>query len=73
MAANTVVVTAGVEKSIKIVKWKVKEGFTISVGQIILLYDFVHIAKSEHKKLKAIKAGKIKRLVVREGDIVDPG
>ncbi|XP_026470896.1 RNA polymerase II subunit A C-terminal domain phosphatase-like isoform X2 [Ctenocephalides felis] len=73
MADNTVMVTAGVEKSIKILKWKVKEGFTISIGQIILLYDFVNIAKSEQKRLKAIKAGKIKRLVVREGDIVDPG
>jgi pyruvate/2-oxoglutarate dehydrogenase complex dihydrolipoamide acyltransferase (E2) component len=60
-------------KPIKILKWKVSEGSTVSIGRVILLYDFDGASKEEQRKLKVTQAGTIHKIVAQEGAIVNPG
>lgn len=73
MAEKIIVITLPTEKSIKIIKWKVKEGNAISIGRVILLYDVVSDNKTDLKKLKASQAGTVHRIVAQEGDVVHSG
>lgn len=74
MSANSVVVSLTLENCIRISKWKVKEGTIVSIGRIILLYDpSPGNGKSEIQKLKATAVGTVRKLLAKEGDVVQPG
>lgn len=73
MAEKTVFITQQQNKPIKILKWKVSEGNTVSIGRVVLLYDFDGGDRKEQRRLKCTKAGTIRRLVAQEGAIVKPG
>lgn len=60
-------------KPIKILKWKVSEGNTLSIGRVILLYDFEGASKEEQRKLKVTQAGTVFKILAQEGAIVKPG
>lgn len=57
--------------SIKIHKWKVREGFQVNNNQIILLYAQLNGDDKEIKRLKSSKCGIVKRRHYRDGDTVD--
>lgn len=73
MAEKTVIISQQNLKPIKILKWKVREGFTVSIGSVILLYDFVKSEEKQQRKLKSSQAGTVCKLVVQEGAIIQPG
>lgn len=74
MSANSVVLSLTLENCIKITKWKVKEGTLVSVGRIILLYDpSPGYGKPQVQKLKATAVGTVRKLLVKEGDVIQPG
>lgn len=73
MAEKTVFITQQQNKPIKILKWKVSEGNTVSIGRVVLLYDFDGGERKEQRRLKCTKAGTIRRLLTQEGAIVKPG
>lgn len=51
-----------------------KEGTIVSVGRIILLYDpSPGDGKAEIQKLKATAVGTVRKLLAKEGDVVQPG
>lgn len=60
-------------KPIKIIKWKVQIGITIAVGRVLLLYDFVDSQVVQTKKLKSTTAGIIRKILAKEGDVVNKG
>ncbi|CAG9765868.1 unnamed protein product [Ceutorhynchus assimilis] len=73
MADEIVRVSQQQTKPIKIAKWKIRQGVTVPVGRIILLYDFLDLPKVEQKKLKACQAGIIHKILAEEGKVVQPG
>ncbi|KAJ3648876.1 hypothetical protein Zmor_020645 [Zophobas morio] len=73
MAEKTMCISQQQTKPIKILKWKVSEGNTVSIGRVILLYDFDGASKEEQRKLKVTQAGTIHKIVAQEGAIVKPG
>ncbi|XP_073953434.1 RNA polymerase II subunit A C-terminal domain phosphatase Fcp1 [Choristoneura fumiferana] len=73
MADKTVPISVPSEKPVKVEKWKVKEGAFVSQGQILFLYNDSSGQSSELKKYKAVRAGKISCIKVKEGDIAEPG
>ncbi|KAJ8960152.1 hypothetical protein NQ318_003872 [Aromia moschata] len=73
MAEKTVCISQQQSKPIKILKWKVREGITIPIGRLLLLYDFAEPKKAEQRKLKSTKAGTVYKIIAREGDTVKPG
>ncbi|XP_044264167.1 RNA polymerase II subunit A C-terminal domain phosphatase [Tribolium madens] len=73
MAEKTMCISQQQTKPIKILKWKVSEGNTVSIGRVILLYDFDGGSKVEQRKLKVTQAGTIFKIVAQEGAIVKPG
>ncbi|KAK9500236.1 hypothetical protein O3M35_001532 [Rhynocoris fuscipes] len=58
-------------KSVKLVKWKVEEGTIIYDGRVLLLYEEIDTGKNA--KLKSKNVGTVSKLLVKEGDIVNPG
>lgn len=68
--ANTTTVYSP-NHSIKIHKWKVREGFQVNANQIILLYELPNNDDKEIKRLKSTKCGVVKKRHYREGDVVD--
>lgn len=56
---------------IKIIKWKVREGFQVNNNQVILLYELVDGADKDLKRFKSNKCGIVKRRHFVEGDIVN--
>ncbi|XP_063540662.1 RNA polymerase II subunit A C-terminal domain phosphatase isoform X2 [Cydia strobilella] len=73
MADQTVPISVPSEKPLKLTKWKVKEGAFVSQGQILFLYNDSSGQSSETKKYKAVRAGTISCIKVKEGDIAEPG
>ncbi|PNF41409.1 hypothetical protein B7P43_G14422 [Cryptotermes secundus] len=74
MGAKVVEIVLPTGKSVRILKWKVKEGTIVSVGRVILLYDInPNNGKEEQKKLKANQVGTVRKLLAKEGEIVHPG
>lgn len=73
MAEKMVVISQQLTKPIKLIKWKVSPGNTISSGRVVLLYDFEEADKSEQRKLKSVHAGTVHRLIAEEDAIVKPG
>lgn len=60
-------------KPIKIIKWKVRPSVSVTIGHILLLYDFVDSQVAQNRKLKSTTAGIIRKIVAKEGDVVDKG
>lgn len=60
-------------KPIKIIKWKVRPSVSVTIGHILLLYDFVDSQMTQNRKLKSTTAGIIRKLVAKEGDVVHKG
>ncbi|KAI5633555.1 NLI interacting factor-like phosphatase domain-containing protein [Phthorimaea operculella] len=73
MADNTMPISVPSEKPIKLVKWKIKQGAFVSQGQILFLYSDSSGKSDEIKKFKAVRAGTILCIKVKEGDNVEPG
>ncbi|XP_060536565.1 RNA polymerase II subunit A C-terminal domain phosphatase isoform X2 [Cylas formicarius] len=73
MADEVVRVFQTQTKPIKLLKWKVRLGYTVSVGRVILTYQFCDSEKSDHRKLKASQAGTISKFLAQEGDVVNSG
>lgn len=67
------VLCSPVENAIKINKWKVREGFQVSNGQLILLYELAEGDDKEVKRLKSTNSGVVKTRLCKEGDIVAKG
>lgn len=72
MADKTMPISVPSEKPLKLIKWKVKEGAVVSQGQILFLYSDSSGNNSEIKKYKAVRAGTISSIKVKEGDVVEP-
>ncbi|XP_011638084.1 RNA polymerase II subunit A C-terminal domain phosphatase isoform X1 [Pogonomyrmex barbatus] len=62
----------------KILKWRVRSDTMVAAGRILLLYQNATLAvnddvKESERKLRATNFGRVKRLLVKEGDVVQPG
>lgn len=73
MADDVVSVSQQQTEAIKIKKWKVRKGITVSVGRILFIYEQCSVENPEQKKLKATRAGIIHQILAKEGDVVQPG
>lgn len=74
MGAKNVLICLPSVKPAKIIKWKVDEGTIVYDGRVMLLYNVItKSGDGEHKKLKATEVGTVRKLLVKEGDVVDPG
>ncbi|XP_018333105.1 RNA polymerase II subunit A C-terminal domain phosphatase [Agrilus planipennis] len=73
MAEKLEVVSQQFSNPIKILKWKVSEGYFVSMGTILLIYDVGLNTKKEQRKLKSTRAGSVYKLLADEGAIVNPG
>lgn len=64
-----------VDEEIKVSKLKVKAGTMLYDGRIILIYESLQQKDDEpkQKKLKSTEVGIVKKILVKEGDIVAPG
>ncbi|XP_065204800.1 RNA polymerase II subunit A C-terminal domain phosphatase [Planococcus citri] len=64
-----------VNEEIKVSKLKVKAGTMLYDGRIILIYESMHQKDDEpkQKKLKSTEVGIVKKILVKEGDIVAAG
>lgn len=65
------VVLSPSEHSIKIRRWKVREGFQVTRNHIILLYEVA--GDPELKRLKVAQTGVVKKRLFKDGDTVEPG
>ncbi|XP_055536384.1 RNA polymerase II subunit A C-terminal domain phosphatase [Wyeomyia smithii] len=72
-AENQNILYAPSDFAIKIQKWKVREGYPVTGGSIILFYECFDASDKDTKRLKATKAGVVKKRLAREGEIVDKG
>lgn len=59
--------------SIQISKWKVREGYRVSAGQLILLYVVADGDPKDVKRLKSTKVGVVQKRLFKEGDVVAKG
>lgn len=59
--------------SIKITKWKVRESYRVSAGQLILLYVDADGDGKEVKRLKSPKVGVVQKRLYKDGDVVPSG
>lgn len=66
------VVLSPTEHSIKIRRWKVREGFQVTRNHIILLYEVIG-GDAELKRLKVAQTGVVKKRLFKDGDTVAPG
>lgn len=74
MGAKEVILCLPSKNSAKIVKWKVVEGTIVYEGRVLVLYDIKSSdGTTEQKKLKATGVGKVRKLLVEEGELVDGG
>lgn len=70
---NQNIICAPADSAIKIHKWKVREGYPVTSGNIILFYELPGGPEKDVKRLKATKAGVVKKRLAKEGEIVDKG
>ncbi|KAJ8925838.1 hypothetical protein NQ315_009690 [Exocentrus adspersus] len=73
MAEKSVCISQSQSKPIKILKWKVREGITVPVGRLLLLYEIEELKKADVRKLKASRAGTVHKIIAKEGETVKPG
>lgn len=61
----------------KILKWRVRSDTMVAAGRVLLLYRNAtpndEDAAEPEKKLRATRFGRVKKLLVKENDIVQPG
>jgi len=63
----------------KILKWRVRSDTMVAAGRILLLYQNAtptaddERSKEPERKLRATNFGRVKRLLAKEGDVVQPG
>ncbi|XP_011265946.1 RNA polymerase II subunit A C-terminal domain phosphatase isoform X1 [Camponotus floridanus] len=64
----------------KILKWRVRLDTMVAVGRILLLYQDVTMtdienesAKKSERKLRATIFGRVKQILAKEGDVIQPG
>ncbi|XP_050463936.1 RNA polymerase II subunit A C-terminal domain phosphatase isoform X1 [Cataglyphis hispanica] len=63
----------------KILKWRVRLDTMVAAGRILLLYQNMtpgienEDAKEPERKLRATNFGRVKQILVKEGDIIQPG
>ncbi|XP_070165279.1 RNA polymerase II subunit A C-terminal domain phosphatase isoform X3 [Polyergus mexicanus] len=63
----------------KILKWRVRLDTMVAAGRILLLYQNTtpsvenEDAKEPERKLRATNFGRVKRILAKEGDIIQPG
>ncbi|XP_053664624.1 RNA polymerase II subunit A C-terminal domain phosphatase [Anopheles marshallii] len=70
---NQNIICAPDDCAIKISKWKVREGFPVTSGSIILFYEQLDGSDKEVKRLKATQSGVVKKRLAREGATVAKG
>lgn len=73
MDDTVVVVSQPLLKPLKIVKWKVSEGNSISVGCVILLYSTNEGDNTEILKLKSTQAGIVHKIIAQEKEVIKFG
>lgn len=73
MANESSVFCISAEFNLKIHKWKVREGFQVTNNQVILLYKLLGSDDPDIKRFKANQCGVVKRLLFKDGDIVNKG
>lgn len=64
----------------KILKWRVRSDTMVAAGRVLLLYqsatppaDDEEEAKESERKLRATNFGRVKQLLAKEGDVIQPG
>ncbi|XP_050073858.1 RNA polymerase II subunit A C-terminal domain phosphatase [Anopheles maculipalpis] len=70
---NQNIICAPDDCAIKISKWKVREGYPVTSGSIILFYELLDGSDKEVKRLKATQSGVVKKRLAREGATVAKG
>uniref|UniRef100_A0A1Q3EZ87 RNA polymerase II subunit A C-terminal domain phosphatase n=1 Tax=Culex tarsalis TaxID=7177 RepID=A0A1Q3EZ87_CULTA len=70
---NQNIICAPPDCAIKINKWKVREGYAVTGGNIILFYECPGGPEKDIRRLKATKAGVVKKRLAKEGEIVEKG
>ncbi|KAK6185364.1 hypothetical protein SNE40_007614 [Patella caerulea] len=74
MAAEVQELRVPGDKSIRISKWKVRQGSHISKGVLMAIYNTEEKEKDTvQQKLKAPNAGIVKRIIAKEGQLCEPG
>ncbi|KAI5692847.1 hypothetical protein M8J75_002231 [Diaphorina citri] len=74
MSDQSNLVTNGEKTAVQISKIKLKEGTSLYEGKIILFYHVeFNSSKKKTKQLKAKDAGVLGKILVKEGDVVQPG
>lgn len=73
MAEGLVLISHQFSKPIKVLKWKVSEGSVISIGRVMILFDFDGSTTAQQRKLKSTQAGTVHRLIAQEGAIIKRG
>ncbi|KAG5874474.1 hypothetical protein JTB14_009197 [Gonioctena quinquepunctata] len=73
MAAKIMYISHQQTKPIKISKWKVREGSSVSIGRLLVLYNVVGDQRQEQRKLKSTLAGIVHKIVAQEGECVKQG
>lgn len=73
MADKVAVLVQQALKPIKVVKWKVNEGNSISIGCVFLLYEVLDDERHVICKLKSSQAGTVHKILAQEGAVVQPG
>ncbi|XP_055919788.1 RNA polymerase II subunit A C-terminal domain phosphatase [Eupeodes corollae] len=73
MTDKNIFICAPDDCKIKIIKWKVREGFPVGNSQVILVYEVCDGVNNEVKKLKATKVGVVKKRLFKDGAIVEKG
>ncbi|KAK2579346.1 hypothetical protein KPH14_008297 [Odynerus spinipes] len=75
--ATTEVIFPYEEQLAKLLKWRVRPNTTVSAGRVLFLYKNItpdnEEASSSEKKFRAVRYGRITKLLVKEGDIIKPG
>jgi len=60
----------------KILKWKVRTDTMVAMGTVLLLYQNSSTeenAKEPEQKLRSTSFGRVKQILVKEDDIIQPG
>lgn len=73
MTEQNIIVLSPINGIIRIHKWKVKENFQVSTGQLLLLYETVGLDDKEIKRLKSTHSGLVRKRLFKEGDCVRKG
>lgn len=73
MNDQNITVLSPINGIIRIHKWKVKENFQVSTGQLLLLYETVGLEVNEIKRLKSTHSGLVRKRLFKEGDCIRKG